>query len=388
MILHEGKIVNINIGSIKAVQIIDVLGTGGFANVFKVRDISNHKNYVLKHIQIKPSLTGKEKDVLVERVKNEGSVKIPSKYIVSHIGVNEFEKDNFAILSDFIEETKDLSDWILDNKSTSWKNKQTLFVKILKGVHDAHSMNIIHRDLKPQNILITKDNEPKIIDFGFAKFKDKSVTVTGEFFGTMPYLDPSALLNGSKYVDARCDVYAMGVILHQLICGVHYWVVADIEFPQLVKIITSGDANNILEIDKVGASVDGNEMLKNIIKQATTFDCNIRINSVNEMISMLGDTPIFKEYPKVDFTITSPILLIEDGSAKGAINMITLKDGEIRELNRKNLDITNKTISRRNHAFIERSGDQYFIFEGEGTGGKGTNGTYLNGKRIKTWEKK
>jgi serine/threonine protein kinase len=199
----------------------------------------------------------------------------------------------------------------------------------------------------------------------------------------MPYLDPSALLNGSKYVDARCDVYAMGIILHQLVCGAHYWVIADIEFPQLVKIITKGEANNIIDIERVNTSFSGTETLKTVIRKTTTFDHDSRIGSINEMISLLGDAPIKRDYPKVDFTIASPVLIIEDGSAKGAMNMIAVKEGELRELNRTNLDITNKTISRKNHAFIERQGNKYFIFEGEGTEGKGTNGTFLNGTRLK-----
>lgn len=383
MILHEGKSVNINVGSVKTVQILDILGTGGFANVFKVKDTVTSKLYVLKHIQLKPALKGREKDALIQRVKNEGSVKIPSKYVVPLIGMTELDKSNYGILFEFINNTSEFADWILDNKSASWELKKGIFIKILKGLNDAHSLNVIHRDLDPRNILITKSNEPAIIDFGFAKFKDKSITITGELFGKLPYIDPYSLLHGSKYVDAKADIYAMGIILHQLITGAHYWAVADIDFMQLAGIIKEGKVNNIMEIDKVNATFSGDDAQKSIIAKTTMFDPEKRTGSANELIKLLGDKPVEKVYPKVDFSLTSPVLVIEDGSAKGSMNMIAVNDGEKRELNRTNLDITNKTISRRNHAFIERQGNKYFIYEGKGTEGEGTNGTYLNGTRLK-----
>lgn len=385
MLLHEGKTVTINIGSVKSVKILDFMDFGGFANIFKVQDLVTSKLYVLKHIQLKPGV--EDKSTLVTRIKNEGSIKIPSKYVISHIGVKEFAKDNYAILSDYIADTQDFGEWILDNKSTDWAQKQALFIKILKGIHDAHSMNVIHRDLKPQNILITKENEPLIIDFGLAKFKDKSITVTGKLLGTMPYLDPSAIIEGSKYVDAKCDIYAMGVVLHQLACGSHYWTVADIEFPQLVNIITLGDNKNIMDIGKVKNGFRGADALRKAIAYSTMFDPSARIKSINELIKLLGEVPFKKSYPTVDYSTKSPVLIIEDGSAKGAMNIIAINDGKTRELNRTNLDITNKSISRRNHAFIERQGDQYFIYEGSGSTEKGTNGTYLNGERLKIGKK-
>ena len=383
MVLYEGKTVNVNIGSIKTVQILDVLGTGGFANVYKVKEVTTSKLFVLKHIQIKPTLKGREKDVLIQRVKNEGSIKIPSKYIVPLIGMSEIDINNYAILFKYINNTKEFADWILDNKETAWKIKKTLFVKILKGLNDAHSLNVIHRDLDPRNILITKSNEPAIIDFGCAKFKDKAVTITGEIFGKLPFMDPYSLLYGSKYVDAKADIYAMGIMLYQIISGGHYWAVADIDFMQLVGIIEGGKVKNIIEIEKVNTSFLGDDKLKMIIAKTTMFDPKNRIDSANEFIKLLGEKPDERIYPMVDFSITSPVLIIEDGSAKSSMNLIAVKEGEMRELNRTNLDITNKSISRRNHAFIERHGNKYFIFEGEGTEGKGTNGTFLNGTRLK-----
>jgi len=116
-----------------------------------------------------------------------------------------------------------------------------LFVEILKGVGDAHSVNVIHRDIKPQNILVRDDvSTPIIFDFGISKFKDKNITITGEIMGSMPYMDPSAVLSGAKYVDGQCDIYALGVILYELAMGVHPWAINKIIFEDFIKHISSG----------------------------------------------------------------------------------------------------------------------------------------------------
>ncbi|ETR65079.1 MAG: hypothetical protein OMM_14850, partial [Candidatus Magnetoglobus multicellularis str. Araruama] len=144
--------------------------------------------------------------------------------------------------------------------------KNSFFIEILKGVNDAHNMNIIHRDLKPPNIFITSDNKPKIIDFGIAKFKDMSVTESREMGGTLPYMDPNAILTGLKYVDCRCDIYALGIILYELIMGANPWILNDLEFAEFVKGVTSGK-KHILEIDEEYNFED--EKIRNVICNCT-----------------------------------------------------------------------------------------------------------------------
>lgn len=377
MLIHEGKTITINVGAVKQVFVEDVLGTGGFANVYKVKDTATSKYYVLKHIVIKPTVKSDEKEILIKRIKVEGEISIPSEYIVQPIGLNEFDKDNFAILFEFIPNTKGFDDWILDNKGIDWETKKQIFIQILKGVHDAHSMNVFHRDLKPQNILITKENTAKIIDFGLAKCKDMSITKSGDIAGTYPYLDPKALLNGIKFIDARADIYALGVILHQLVIGTHFWVVNDnMDFPQFVKILMTGTVNNILDIDLVKKNFTGSEQLKNVITQSTMFDPEKRINNANEMIKLLGEEPVEKIYPKVDYDSTVPYLIVEDGSAKGSHYPLVIPESGERQLGRLNLDATNDSISRK-HAKIYREGNQYYLFDTESR-----NGTFFNGSKI------
>jgi tetratricopeptide (TPR) repeat protein/predicted Ser/Thr protein kinase len=93
--------------------------------------------------------------------------------------------------------------------------------KLCRGVHAAHEAGIIHRDIKPANILVTEELEPKLTDFGLAKSDDhKSVlTKTGAVVGTPYYLSPEQARGDSKDVDRRADIYALGVIMYELLTG-------------------------------------------------------------------------------------------------------------------------------------------------------------------------
>lgn len=108
-----------------------------------------------------------------------------------------------------------------------WQRVQ-LFIQVCHGVHHAHQKGIIHRDLKPSNVLVTiLDGRPvpKVIDFGVAKalnhgLIDETIyTAQHVMIGTLEYVAPEQVISGQIDIDTRADIYSLGVILYQLICG-------------------------------------------------------------------------------------------------------------------------------------------------------------------------
>ena len=99
-----------------------------------------------------------------------------------------------------------------------------LFAKICDGVQHAHQRGVIHRDLKPSNVLVDDDGNPKIIDFGIAKLiedtgQDTRLTQVDETIGTPQYMSPEQAVFHNEEIDTRSDVYALGVLLFELLTG-------------------------------------------------------------------------------------------------------------------------------------------------------------------------
>lgn len=97
-----------------------------------------------------------------------------------------------------------------------------LLARTARAVHHAHSRGVVHHDLKPANILVDRGGQPKVLDFGVAHVADSEatqVTATGEVLGTLPYMSWDQLTGVSQRFDPRCDVYALGVIAYELLCG-------------------------------------------------------------------------------------------------------------------------------------------------------------------------
>jgi tetratricopeptide (TPR) repeat protein len=99
-----------------------------------------------------------------------------------------------------------------------------LLVKVFDGVDHAHQRGIIHRDLKPGNILVEESGQPKILDFGVARITDSDAQATrqtemGQLVGTLAYMSPEQVLANPQELDERSDVYALGVILYELLAN-------------------------------------------------------------------------------------------------------------------------------------------------------------------------
>jgi hypothetical protein len=116
-----------------------------------------------------------------------------------------------------------------------------LFARVCDAVHHGHQQGVIHRDLKPSNILVDAEGEPKIIDFGVARALDAAggtmATGSAQIVGTLQYMSPEQCAPGPEGIDTRSDVYALGVVLYELLAGRPPYDLSNASIPEGVRVI-------------------------------------------------------------------------------------------------------------------------------------------------------
>lgn len=196
-------------------RIIRKVGEGGMGTVYLAEDIHMQQEVAIKLLH--PALT-KDPEI-VERFKTEAKAqyKLTHPYIVKLTRLVQFGDDYFIVM-EYVEGMT-LKEMLKKTGLLPEDRALPIFHKILRGLEYAHSQGIIHRDIKPGNIIIDKNGNPKITDFGIAKILgDKGMTQTGTKLGTVYYMSPEQIKN-PKGVDQRTDVYSLGVTLYEMLTG-------------------------------------------------------------------------------------------------------------------------------------------------------------------------
>lgn len=196
-------------------RIIRKIGEGGMGTVFLAEDLQMQQEVAIKLLHMAMT-TDPE---IVERFKTEAKAqyKLTHPYIVKLTRLVQ-NGEHYFIVMEYVEGMT-LKEMLAKTGLLPEDRALPIFHKILRGLAYAHSQGIIHRDIKPGNIIIDKNGNPKITDFGIAKILgDKGLTQTGTKLGTVYYMSPEQIKN-PKGVDQRTDVYSLGITLYEMLTG-------------------------------------------------------------------------------------------------------------------------------------------------------------------------
>lgn len=195
-------------------EVIEELGTGGMGTVYKVFDKKIEEKVALKLIRPEIAFDAPT----VERFGNELKLarKVTHRNICRLYDMGEHGKLHF-ITMEYVS-GQDLKRMIRMSKELSVGTSVAIARQICEGLAESHRLGVVHRDLKPQNIMIDSDGNVKIMDFGIARsLFVKGVTMTGVLVGTPDYMSPEQA--EASDVDLRTDIYALGVILYEMVTG-------------------------------------------------------------------------------------------------------------------------------------------------------------------------
>ncbi len=219
-----------------------IIAEGGMGTVYEAVQEQPHRTVALK--VIRPGLAARS---ALRRFEYEsqilGHLRHPGIAQVYEAG--SFDDGSGAVpyfAMEYIPNAQAITDYV-ESKKLTVRRRLELFAGVCDAVHHGHQKGIIHRDLKPSNILIDPSGGPKIIDFGVARATDSDIALTtlqtdiGELVGTLQYMSPEQCQADPHDLDTRSDVYALGVVLYELLCGRLPYNLTRTAIPQAVQVI-------------------------------------------------------------------------------------------------------------------------------------------------------
>jgi serine/threonine protein kinase/tetratricopeptide (TPR) repeat protein len=212
----ETPVTRLAVGSLFAerYEVLEELGRGGMGEVYRVKDEKLDEEMALK--VLKPEIAA-HKD-MIQRFKNELKLsrKIAHRHICKMYDLNEEEETPY-ITMEYVR-GENLKSAIRKKGKLDEKEAIAIAKQVCEGLAEAHELGVVHRDLKPQNIMIDEKGNAKVMDFGIARsIEAAGVTQTGMMIGTPDYMSPEQA--EGEEADQRSDIYAMGVILYEMVTG-------------------------------------------------------------------------------------------------------------------------------------------------------------------------
>ena len=194
-------------------EIIELIGSGGMANVYKAKCHRLNRMVAVKILKSDMA----ENEEIRRRFRDESRAvaqlshaNIVSVYDVSSSGDTEY------IVMELIDGIT-LKQYMERRGQMDWRESLHFIIQIMRALEHAHSRGIIHRDIKPQNIMVLRDGSVKVADFGIACLQNNAQTMTQDALGSVHYISPEQARG--EHIDARSDIYSAGVVLYEMLTG-------------------------------------------------------------------------------------------------------------------------------------------------------------------------
>jgi len=224
-------------------ELLEVIGRGGMGTVYRARQRTPDRVVALKVIR-----TGTMTPRTLDRFRREANVLAK----LQHPGIaqifeagsidGEGEDDARPYFAMELIEGRSIDQHVARHE-LDIAARLALIIEVCDAVHHAHDKGVVHRDLKPENILIDAAGRPKVVDFGIARSSEPHTRDTlmrtrgGQLLGTLPYMSPEQVSGDPEAIDRRSDVYALGVITHELLSGALPYDIGEQSLPAAMRTI-------------------------------------------------------------------------------------------------------------------------------------------------------
>ena len=194
-------------------EILEIIGTGGMAVVYKAR--CHRLNRLVAIKILKDEFARDEEFVRRFHAEGEAVAMLSHPNIVQVYDVSSTDSANFIVME--LVNGISLRQYMERKGVLNWKETLHFAMQIAKGLEHAHSRGIVHRDIKPHNVMVLKNGSVKVMDFGIARVMSKSNTLTKEALGSVHYISPEQAKGG--YTDNRSDLYSLSVVMYEMMTG-------------------------------------------------------------------------------------------------------------------------------------------------------------------------
>ena len=272
--------------------VVELIGGGGMAQVYRAEHETIGRAMAIK--------------VLVRELAHEPSIVV--RFLQEARAASKIHHENVVEVTDFGEtedgrpfmvmeymEGEDLGHTLAREGHLSWDRTQPILLQLLAALQAVHEQGVVHRDIKPENIFLVSrmgsDDFVKVVDFGIAKVlrggggSGKSLTIRGQLIGTPPYMSPEQCLGAD--VDARADLYTVGIIAYELLTGR-----TPFEGDDAVKMIRKHVYEPVPPMAELSPHIAVDPRVEAIVRRALAKDRDERYSSANELArALLRDAP-------------------------------------------------------------------------------------------------